>query len=344
MHERSYNIDQEFTAACHLLNVDPQRILAQMGLPTDAQLPEGLHVSASQVAQIFTCLAHEYGRDDLHLRLADGFAKGAFGHAFLALQCSETLREGIHRVVRFKPLIEPVNWLISESETTLSIELRDLSADFPLIGIGQIMSFLWLVKSSRNLTAKELVPMRVIITDAVPHQAEIEQELGCPIEIGTNARLDLPQQAMDAPLLSSNALVISGLDAGLNRVSAPTAEEDSLVAAIFSIVLELLPSGVVTLERTARRLALSKRTLERRLTERGVTFNEIVRDCRRDMAQHYLSNTPLAINEISFLLGYNEINSFYRAFKGWFSTSPQEYRKQLGRGRVSGSHSRSDSP
>jgi len=329
MHERSYHIEQEFTAACHLLDVDPQRILMRMGFPTtDTQAREGLHVSAWQVAKIFEHLAQEYGKDDIHLRLADGFAKGAFGHAFLALQCSETLREGIHRLARFKPLIEPVNWVITESGTALTIELHDLSADFPLVGIGQIMSFLWLVKSSRNLTGKELVPIRVIITDAVPHQAEIEQELGCPIEIGSSACLVLPQSAMDALVLSANPAVVRGLDAGLSHVSAPAAEDNNLVAAIYSMVLELLPSGVVTLERVARRLALSKRTLERRLAERGVRFNEIVRDCRRDMARHYLTQTPLAIAEISFLLGYREINSFYRAFREWFGVSPQEYKNK----------------
>ena len=100
------------------------------------------------------------------------------------------------------------------------------------------------------------------------------------------------------------------------------------------MVLELLPSGVVTLERVARRLALGKRTLERRLAEREVRFNEIVRDCRRDMARHYLSHTPLAIAEIGLLLGYREINSFYRAFREWFGISPQAYRSQQ---RVTGS-------
>lgn len=328
MHERSYHIDQEFFAACRLLDVDPRHVLARLGLSVNAPAQAGLHLSARQVAKIFEHLVQEYGRDDLHLRLADGFAKGAFGHAFLALQCSDTLREGIHRVARFKPLSEPVNWIIHESETLLRLALKPLSADFPLLGIGQIMSFLWLVKSSRNLTGQALAPVRVIITDAVPHQAKIEQELGCSIEIGPRGCLELPQAALNAPVLSANPAVISGLDARLSRVCVRAVEDDHLVAATYSMVVELLPSGVVTLERVARRLALGKRTLERRLAEREVRFNEIVRDCRRDMAGHYLSHTPLAIAEISLLLGYREINSFYRAFREWFGISPQAYRSQ----------------
>jgi AraC-like DNA-binding protein len=327
MTKRTYDISQEFVAACNLLNVDPERVLRNMGLP--ARNTSGLSLTAKQVALIFGLIVTEYGRDDFHIRLADGFAKAAFGHAFLALQCSETLREGIYRVARFKQLIEPVDWAISESDRSLSVTLRSQSPDFPFGGVSQVMSFLWLVKSCRNITARNIEPTRVSITGEVMHQAEIERDLGCPIELSSEARLDFPLEAMDAFVLSSNRYVVSGLDAGAARVRRDSTKDDSFVTVVHSKVLELLPSGAATSERVARRLALSKRTLERRLSDQGASFTEIVRDCRFRMANHYLRNTQLPIAEISLLLGYREVNSFYRAFKAWYGHTPQEARNDV---------------
>ena len=328
MQSRRYNITQEFIAACQLLAVDPHRVLACMGLPSKLLKQDELSLSAREVGLAFTQIISEYGRDDFHIRLADGFAKGAFGHAFLALQCSENLRKGIHRVAHFKLLIEPVDWVIRESAETLRIELRALSGDFPLVGIGQIMSFLWLVKSCRNLTARTVVPSQVTITDAVPHQAQIEAELGCPITLGDQAILEFPASTMDLPILSSNRGVISNLgsadDLGVNDGDDG---EDAFIALVQSIVLELLPSGVVTLERTAAKLTMSQRTLARRLQERNTSFKEVVRICRSQSAQYYLHETRYPIEEISLLLGYRETNSFYRAFREWFNSSPNQERK-----------------
>lgn len=305
--------------------VEAETILTPLGL---SDQPELLNVTARQIDQIFERIMFEYGKDDLHIRLADGFARGAFGHAFLALQCSQNLREGVHRVARFKEILEPVAWIIDESDTRFSIQIKPATEEFSFSGVWQICCFLWLVKSCRNVTAKNLMPLRVQITTAVPEQAAIEQEIGCVIEVADRAVLELPQEAMEYRVLSSNPYVTSGLDSGALRTRRNRTAGDSLAAAVFSLVLELLPSGVVSLDRVAQRMALGKRTLERRLSEEGYSFSEIVRDCRQDMAIHYLSNTPLPLTEVGLLLGYREVNSFYRAFKEWVGCTPQEYRTQ----------------
>ena len=329
MDNRHFNISQEFLAACRILEIDPTRVLWRMGLPAHALENRGLLLSARQVALAFAQIINEYGRDDFHILLADGFARGAFGHAFLALQCSDTLRDGVHRVARFKQLIEPVDWIISEAGDLFQVELRSLAPDFPLVGIGQIMSFLWLVKSCRNVTAKPITPTWVVITDPVPHQAEIEADLNCPVEVGDRARVIFSAREMDTAVLSCNHRVIQQLDVAGARAVRPSRGEDDFITTVCSIVLDLLPSGVVTLERTANKLALSKRTLERRLQERDCHFTGILRDCRVEKARQYLRDTEMPIAEISLLLGYREANSFYRACKEWFDCTPQEARVNL---------------
>lgn len=324
MTKRTYNISQEFVAACNLLDVDPDRVLRQGHLQQFSG--STLSLTPKQIAQIFGAIIAEYGQDDFHIKLANGFAKGAFGNAFLALQCSETLREGIHRAAKFKELLEPVKWTIAETDTSFSVRLASQTPDFPFNGISQIMSFLWLVQSCRNITAKHIVPTRVCVTDEVMRQTEIELELGCAIEVTDQASIEFALKAMETVILSSSRYVVSALDASASKINSEAMTDDSFVAAIHSNVLELLPSGAVTSERIAKRLALSKRTLERRLSEQGISFTEIVRDCRLRMADHYLRQTRIPVAEIGFLVGYREVNSFYRAFKSWHGQTPQEVR------------------
>jgi AraC-like DNA-binding protein len=333
MNEKTYNVGQEVLAACQLLDVDPCVLLKPLAMPDKICDQSGLHLTAAQIAKLFAILVTEYGKDDFHIKLADGFAKASFGHAFLALQCSENLHKGIYRVARFKELIEPVRWRITESDMTLNIQLQSLSSDFQLFGVGQIMSFLWLVKSMRNVSAKTIHPISVCVTDPFPYQDEIKNELGCKIDIGEQACIVFRLDDLAHPILSVNRYVTSGLEAGAAKVRLHSRNNDNgaiFSNAVYKIILELLPSGVVTSERTAMRLALSKRTFERRLSEHGVTFSELLSGCRQDMVRHYLLDTRLPINEISLLLGYREVNSFYRAFKEWFDCSPLDFRNHSG--------------
>jgi AraC-like DNA-binding protein len=81
-----------------------------------------------------------------------------------------------------------------------------------------------------------------------------------------------------------------------------------------------------TLQDVAREIGMSARTLQRRLTDAGITFQQIVEDTRRELASHYLKQSAVELNEAAFLLGFEDSNSFFRAFQAWEGTSPGEWR------------------
>jgi AraC-like DNA-binding protein len=78
----------------------------------------------------------------------------------------------------------------------------------------------------------------------------------------------------------------------------------------------------------ADQLGLTSRTLQRRLTEAGVTFQQLLEEARRELARHYLSRSRLELNETAYLLGYDEASSFFRAFQQWEGTSPNQWRQK----------------
>jgi AraC-like DNA-binding protein len=90
---------------------------------------------------------------------------------------------------------------------------------------------------------------------------------------------------------------------------------------------EQLPSSRVTESDLARALNMSTRTLHRKLREKNETFRSLLEQVRTDLAGRYIRNRNYNVTEIAFLLGYTDISSFSRVFKGWFGHSPTEARE-----------------
>jgi AraC-like DNA-binding protein len=88
----------------------------------------------------------------------------------------------------------------------------------------------------------------------------------------------------------------------------------------------MLPAGTATMNAVARELAVSTRTLQRRLRDESTSFQAVLSETREALARHYLSSAGLTAAEIAFLLGYEDANSFYRAFHSWTGQTPERVR------------------
>ena len=94
--------------------------------------------------------------------------------------------------------------------------------------------------------------------------------------------------------------------------------------------MESLPSGKPSQQDMAFALNLSLRSLQRKLNERGLTFEKVLVEVRRDLAQKYIVQSHLSIGEVSYLLGFSSTSNFARNFKSWMGVTPSEYlRSQL---------------
>jgi AraC-like DNA-binding protein len=71
---------------------------------------------------------------------------------------------------------------------------------------------------------------------------------------------------------------------------------------------------------------MSPRTLERKLSEEGLNFTEVIQQLRRDLAVRYLKERNLHVSKIAWLLGFHEVSSFTHAFKRWTGKTPSQMR------------------
>jgi len=135
---------------------------------------------------------------------------------------------------------------------------------------------------------------------------------------------------MDAarPFLTANEGMWQLFEPDLRRRLSELNAEASLADRVSAVLLELLPSGDASIETVSERLNISKRTLQRRLDGESTSFRDVVNKTREKLARHYLTSTTLSGGEIAFLLGFDDPNSFFRAFKDWTGHTPEGLRQR----------------
>lgn len=82
------------------------------------------------------------------------------------------------------------------------------------------------------------------------------------------------------------------------------------------------------MQTVAKELHMSDRTLQRRLTDEGTSYKELLTQTRHEQAIEYLADPSLEIKEVAFLVGYEDQNSFYRAFRQWEGDTPSHWRSE----------------
>ena len=102
-------------------------------------------------------------------------------------------------------------------------------------------------------------------------------------------------------------------------------------------VAELFPTGQPTLDHVADALAISPRTLQRRLADNGLTFTQLFDEVRFITARQLIIQSE-KLADIATHLGYADAGSFTRAFERWTGMSPLKYRKQFCGGSTAVQH------
>jgi len=104
-------------------------------------------------------------------------------------------------------------------------------------------------------------------------------------------------------------------------------DKEDIVHRVKAAIIDHLPSGKVTHDKISDSLAISVRSLQRKLQQNGTTFRNVLDSTREDLAKQYVEDLGVDLTETAFLLGFSEHSAFSRAFKRWTGYSPKEARK-----------------
>jgi len=132
---------------------------------------------------------------------------------------------------------------------------------------------------------------------------------------------------MDLPFITYNPDLLATVAPQLEAELAEQLAQRNFSEQAKGILKRLLAGQRPGIDDLARELHMSTRTLQRRLTEEGISFQRLLEDARRELARHYLLHSSRELNETAYLLGYEDANSFFRAFHHWEGTSPGQWRE-----------------
>lgn len=184
------------------------------------------------------------------------------------------------------------------------------------------------VHMMRTLTGVHISPLEVTFIYPQPEStAEYERIFGCPVKFGRKENsMTLDWGLVNTPIRMANADLLEHFEQYAQSLLDEMQRRDEHTRAVTRIILSRLDDESLSIEKVAREMAVSVRTLQKRLEDEGVVFSDLLRDIRQRLAQKYLREN-YSVEQITYLLGFSEPSVFRKAFKKWSGVTPREYRE-----------------
>lgn len=305
-------------------------VLRRAGLPAGLFEQEKVVATTAELFALWRAVGEESGDPAIGLVLGTEPRLERYNPTTLAAVCSRSFRDALGRMARFKRMTcpEEIRVRSSRGDATVEFVFPEAVEEEPRILVDVCLS--WILAIGRRGTDDRLRPVRVELARPARHREVFEEHYGCRVHFGAKRNalvfrdgdLDLPFTTRNPELLQA---ILVQLETELEEHDAPPGIDER----VRRLLRRTLAGSRPTLAEIARDLCMSARTLQRRLTDVGVTFQQVVEETRRELAHHYLAQPEVELKETAYLLGFEDSNSFFRAFQSWEGTSPGEWRARL---------------
>ena len=329
MPSHTYALDATWRPILKDLGISATNVLRRAGLAEDLLARPAVRLSSAEFYRFWEGMQAESGDPLFPLLLCRAIRSESFSPPLFAALCSPNFLVAAHRIARYKTLVAPMRLEVREEGGTVTLELIWLERELPPPPSLVTTELLFFVGLARLGSREEVRPLRVSTLDPPRPGDAFTAFLGVPVERAAAHRITFRRSDAERPFLTSNEGVWTAFEPELRMRLANVEASDTTAQRVRAALLEALPSGLVAMEAVARKLAVSTRTLQRRLEAEGTTYGALVRRTRETLARHYLQHTALPISDIAFLLGFGEASSFHRAFREWTGVTPEHLRRQV---------------
>jgi AraC-like DNA-binding protein len=310
-------------------------VLTLARLPGDLFARKEASLSPTEYFNLWRGLEQAAGADELPLKLGQVLSVEAFDPALFACLCSPDLNTALQRLAQYKRLVGPLMMDVDITRQRTLVTLSCYGNTEPIPRSLSTSELVFFTQLARLATRQRIVPMNAFTPelpiDGVPYDAFF----GCPLKQSDAIQIAFTAQDATRPFLTENSAMWEAFEPGLQKRLASLDDQANMTDRVKGVLLEMLPAGVSSIDAVAQRLAVSKRSLQRHLGDESVSFQDVLSQVRQALAQHYLINSTISPGEISWLLGFQESNSFIRAFRSWTGTTPGAYRVGYERGAPS---------
>jgi len=310
---------------------DGRALLLRAGLDPGLLANPNGRAPVSGMARLWRLAVETSGDACLGLKVAAFVQPATFHGLGLALLSSQNLEDALHRAARFSRIVsnaadvsiertpqgmkQVVRWLAEVPVVDEAIDLlmaSTLKMGMLLLGLGP--------QAPRPLQLQ----LRRGATPAM--RREFEAYFACPIRFEAQEdSLFIPQDWMNLPLPMANPQLARQNDLVVMEYLARF-DGARLAEKVRAELVSRLPAGEPARLEVATALHLSEKTMQRRLRDEDTSYQQVLDEVRRDLAQQYLRDDAVSVCEITFRLGFSDQSSFTRAFRRWTGATPGEFR------------------
>jgi AraC-like DNA-binding protein len=289
-------------------------------------------VSAVGQAKFLDCAAEAMDDSAFGLHLAEQANPRDAGILFYVASGAQNLGEALTLFARYFRIVnEAVRLKLTRKPEGVDVEVEFIGVPRHSVRHNAEFGIAIVLKALREIARRNIRPTRTAFAHARNSDLrEFERFYLCPVEFGRAGNegalsdlLEFSNDTLAIPLFTTDAKLLEALQPFCDMAAKERATATgTLRAAVENELEKLLPSAKAKKQTVAKVLALSVRTLSRRLADEGTTYEEVVDQLRRTLALQYIKDPGMSISQIAWLLGYEGATSFNHAFKRWTGRSP----------------------
>ena len=321
--------------ACERLGIDTDSMLQAVGVTRSTLEDSDARLPLEQARALWGKAYELSGDPDLSLHAAEQLPFGAYKVIDYMAQQASTIGNGLLRVSDYFPLINSAVRLpitVGAHRVTLDVVSQETPEALTRPYAEYVLAAV--ILRTRTAAGVDYPLARVEFAHPAPKRiAEHERIFGCDVRFGTEvSRAVIDRPVWDSPVRSFDSALLGVLEEHAALLLREPHTQPGIVNSLKRMIASELGGGDPSVHNVSKKLAMSPRTLQRRLTEEGVKYSEVLDEMREGAAKAYLCQQEISISETAYLLGFAEVSSLNRAFKRWLGCSPREYRQTVSAG------------
>lgn len=324
---------RQYVRAANARGIDTGSLFTKAGLDSATLQTDEGRIDGELFQVFIRFLCEESNNPILGLETGDFVQPGSYSVVgYITMSCA-TLGEAVARIAPFEKLVGDMG------TTSLSMNGDDLKLTWncnytdPVIQPQMVDNIFaswinyarWLADD--NKTSPSAVHLRRLSPGPELEQAYTER-WGCPVRFSAGEdAIVLHKDLLNTPLRQPDPLLRKTLEAHALSQLATLETDTALTHRVKHSIRKQLMHGITRQDMVADHLGMTSRTLQRKLSQEGASYQQLLDEVRQAMAEDFLTNSELGIPEIALRLGYSETTSFHRKFKAETGKTPGEFRQ-----------------
>lgn len=253
-------------------------------------------------------------------------------YGFLAISC-ESLGEAFARTARYRVLYnQGARWELQQEQEATRLIWYTWPGDRARVGPRAAVEFAMadMCAAARQLSRTPISPREVHIAHAPISDRDtaalrdffgVTPRFGAPLD-----ELVWPPGVLATPIASFNSRLRDYFEEQCRELATRFSPDAPVAGRVRKELMAAMDGGDPSMEVVAKKLGMSGRSLQRRLSEEGCRYNDLLDEIRLEFAKRYLARGTVTASEVAYLIGFQSPTAFFRAFKRWTGETPSTYR------------------